>query len=62
MARPFIVGRSGYPPPPECPLELPEISSTELRHALSVGESTAGRLAPSVAAYIEEHQLYRGIS
>jgi nicotinate-nucleotide adenylyltransferase len=36
-----------------------DISATELRERLEIGDSCVDLLAPSVAAYVEAHQLYR---
>lgn len=36
------------------------VSSTEIRARIRRGESVANDLPPSVAAYIQEHQVYRG--
>ncbi len=60
MAPPLVVGRTGYPLPPECPLVMPEVSSTEMRRRLGVGESVVGMVPPVVAAYVREHSLYKG--
>lgn len=59
MAPPLVVGRGGYPLPPECPLEMPEVSSTELRRDIAAGKSIAGRVPSPVVTYIETHGLYR---
>lgn len=37
----------------------PALSSTQLRLQLQAGEPVTGLLPPAVAAYIEEHRLYR---
>lgn len=60
LAKPLVVGRSGHDHP-DAPgaLDLPELSSTELRARLGAGETTEGRLALSVAQYIKTHGLYR---
>lgn len=59
MAPPLVVGRTGYAHE-EAPnaLDLPALSSTELRARLSAGEQTEGRLARGVAEYIKTHGLY----
>lgn len=58
LAPPIVVQRAGYVTEPAAPA-LPEISSTELRGRLARGESTSGWLDPLVAAYAEQHALYR---
>jgi nicotinate-nucleotide adenylyltransferase len=60
LAPPLIVGRAGYPRPAECPLELPEVSSTEVRAQLEAGRRTGGLLPRAVEDHIFEHELYRG--
>ena len=61
LAPPVVVGRAGYPAPPDWgPLPLmPEVSSTEIRARLGRGEDTVGLLSRAVAAYVEEKRLYR---
>ena len=59
LAPPLVVGRGGYPLPPECPLEMPEVSSTELRADIAAGRSIAGRVPRPVLEYIEARGLYR---
>ncbi|MFK8004574.1 MAG: nicotinate (nicotinamide) nucleotide adenylyltransferase [Polyangiales bacterium] len=60
LAPPLVVGRTGHQhaDAPDA-LNLPELSSTELRARLKAGETTRGRIALSVAQYIETHGLYR---
>jgi nicotinate-nucleotide adenylyltransferase len=41
------------------PARTPDISSTDVRHRASRGESIAALVPPAVAAYIEQHSLYR---
>lgn len=57
LAPPIVVGRRGYPGPDE--LELPAISSTEVRARLSRGESAMPLVPRAVMNYIAEHGLYR---
>lgn len=59
MAPPLVVGRHGYPLPADCPLAMPEISSTEVRRRLARGEPATGLVPPAVAAYVAAHGLYR---
>ncbi|MFT5355214.1 MAG: nicotinate-nucleotide adenylyltransferase [Polyangiales bacterium] len=60
LAPPLVVGRSGHAHAdvPDA-LNLPALSSTELRTRLKNGEPTEGRLALDVATYIQTHGLYR---
>ncbi len=58
MAPPLVVGRRGYPLPPQCPIAMPDVSSTEIRARLRRGEPTTGLLPPAVASYIAAHGLY----
>ena len=60
LAPPLVVGRSGYAHTgtPDA-LDLPALSSTQLRARIGAGEATEGRLAFGVANYIETHGLYR---
>jgi nicotinate-nucleotide adenylyltransferase len=57
LAPPIVVGRRGYPGPDE--LELPEVSSTEVRARLSRGDSALPLVSRAVMNYIAEHGLYR---
>ena len=58
MVHVIIVGRSGYTHT-GCQLELPRLASQGLRESLLRGDSIAGLVPASVAAYIEKNQLYR---
>ena len=58
LAPPLVVGRQGYPPPGDCPVELPDISSTDLRARLSGGRSVRGRMSPEVVRYAMRNGLY----
>jgi nicotinate-nucleotide adenylyltransferase len=42
------------------PIEALDISSTDIRDRIARGESPEGLVPAPVAAYIEEHELYRG--
>jgi nicotinate-nucleotide adenylyltransferase len=57
------LGRIDYPGAPTRVLFLeaptPDISATDIRHRIATGQTVAGLVAPAVAAYIEEHHLYR---
>ena len=41
------------------PTPLVDVSSTEIRNRLAAGKDMTGMLAPAVAEYIREHNLYR---
>lgn len=67
LAPPLLVGRRGYPADEaalaahgleEPPLTMPELSSTEIRRRLKLGEDVSGRVPPTVAAYARERGLY----
>lgn len=67
LAPPLLVGRRGYPADAatlaahgleEPPLTMPELSSTEMRRRLRLGEDVSGRLPAAVAAYARERGLY----
>lgn len=62
----YVYPRAGYPMEPLFPqmtalTQLPsiEVSSTEVRAALSTGSSIQDLVDPRVAQYIETHHLYR---
>ncbi len=56
----LVAGRSGHALPDtlRAPL-LPEISSTELRASLALGESPDDKIPSAVASYAQMHDLYR---
>ncbi len=58
LAPPIVVQRAGHVRPGSDAPALPEISSTEVRRRLRVGESVAGLLTPAVAEYAVAHALY----
>lgn len=58
LAPPLVVGRGGYPLPPECPFAMPAIRSTELRARLASGASTDALLTPSVRGHALARALY----
>ena len=64
IARPIVVGRTGFPPVPGAEIALPAISSTEIRaHLARAPVSEAAQLVPrSVLDYIAQHHLYGGAS
>lgn len=54
---PFVfVGRAGYPGAGD--VEMPAVSSTEIRDRLRRGESVGGRLPRSVLDYVRARKLY----
>lgn len=60
LAPPIVVARGGHPHPEAQGPAMPEVSSTEVRRRLAVGEG-AGALVPrTVLEYIEARGLYRG--
>lgn len=64
MVRFLVVGRHGTSLSPggphdhQVPIELPEVSSTEVRRRLQAGESTVGLLDDEVSRYIRQRGLY----
>lgn len=56
LAPSIVVGRHGYPSRSD--IELPNISSTDVRARLARGESVASLVPRNVLAYIDEHGLY----
>lgn len=58
LAPPLVVGRGGYPLPPECPFAMPAISSTEIRARLARGATTDALLPPAVRAHALFRHLY----
>ena len=58
----IVIGRSGYEAQGYddniSTLELPRVSSTEVRKRLSENKSVKGLVPLSVARYVEEHHLY----
>ncbi len=57
LAPPIVLGRRGYPGPGD--LQLPEVSSTEVRARLARGESALPLVPRAVMNYIAERGLYR---
>lgn len=56
LAPPIVLGRSGYDGDTE--LDLPQVSSTEVRRRLSTGEKTDHLVARPVLEHIRAHGLY----
>jgi len=42
-----------------CDNNIPQISSTDVRNSIEIGECIEGSVPPGVAEYIDEHDLYR---
>jgi nicotinate-nucleotide adenylyltransferase len=62
LAPPIVIGRAGYRAPPgalAADLEMPAVSSTEVRARLARGESAVPLVPRSVMGYIAAHHLYR---
>lgn len=59
LAPPLVVGRTGYGDPAAAPIQIPDVSSTELRRRLARDRGTAGLLSAAVERHIAEHDLYR---
>jgi nicotinate-nucleotide adenylyltransferase len=59
IARVVVVGRAGYGPADGEIVELPAVSSSEIRERVARGESIDGLVPAAVADYIAEHGLYR---
>lgn len=56
----LVVGRAGYPTPgTTTAIELPNVSSTDVRRRLRTGSPVDGLVPPAVARYAREHSLYR---
>lgn len=58
LAPPLVVGREGYPASRDCPISIPDVSSTDVRAALREGGDLRGLVPASVVAYIRERGLY----
>jgi nicotinate-nucleotide adenylyltransferase len=59
IAPPLVVGRQGYPSAGAARVDIPGVSSTEIRARIERGDSIEGLVPRSVARYIEERGLYR---
>lgn len=55
----LVLGREGHRAGAEVAFTLPDVSSTEVRRRLQLGESVADLVPASVIAYIDHHHLYR---
>ncbi len=59
MVTVVVLARAGHPSPAAARVELPAVSSGEIRRLLRAGQSIEDLVPVAVAAYIEEHGLYR---
>ena len=62
LAPPIVLGRIGYTLPPhleDAPRVLPDVSSTDIRHAIARGDLESTLLPRRVAEYVRTHGLYR---
>ena len=59
LAPPLVIGREGYPEPAECPVSIPNVSSTEVRVALEQSSDLSGLVPSAVVDYIHQRGLYR---
>ena len=57
----FIIGRSGHPSAVDGGprVDVPDVSSTEIRSRAARGATIAGLVAQPIAAYVEQHRLYQ---
>jgi len=58
LAPPLVVGRDGYPAPEDCPISIPNVSSSDVRAALDQGRDLNGFVPTAVIAHIRKHGLY----
>jgi nicotinate-nucleotide adenylyltransferase len=61
LAPPIVIGRSGHTPPPGAlvsEIEMPAVSSTEVRARLARGETAVPLVPRSVMGYIAPRKLY----
>lgn len=58
IAPPLVVGREGYPQPPDCPITIPNVSSTDIRAALGGQRDIQGFVPGAVADFIRAQDLY----
>jgi nicotinate-nucleotide adenylyltransferase len=60
LAPPVVVGRAGYDLPAQNAVQLPDVSSTDIRTRLARRERTRGLVPHGVEDYIFERGLYGG--
>lgn len=58
IAPPLVIGRQGYPVPEGCPISIPDVSSTDIRHGLRHGGDISGIVPRAVVEHIRANQLY----
>jgi nicotinate-nucleotide adenylyltransferase len=59
LAKVLVIQRAGHPAPEAVGPPLVQVSSTDIRTALSRGEVPSDRVPRAVLAYVREHSLYR---
>lgn len=59
IAPPIVVARGGHPHPEATGPQMPEVSSTEVRRRLALGEGAEALVPRKVLEYIESRGLYR---
>ncbi|MGB5809537.1 MAG: nicotinate (nicotinamide) nucleotide adenylyltransferase [Polyangiales bacterium] len=57
-APPIVVGRDGYPAPPNCPVSIPNINSTEIRRLVESRSAVDGMVPSDVIQHVRDHGLY----
>lgn len=58
IAPPLVIGRQGYPVPEGCPISIPNVSSTDIRHGLHHARELSGLVPRAVIEHIRDHRLY----
>lgn len=58
IAPPLVIGRQGYPVPEGCPISIPNVSSTDIRHGLRHAGDISGIVPRAVIEHIRAKQLY----
>jgi nicotinate-nucleotide adenylyltransferase len=59
LAPPIVVGRGGYRNDSDCPVVIPDFSSTEVRARVARGDDAVPLVSRAVMDYIAERGLYR---
>ena len=59
MVRVVVIARPGYPSARATPVEMPAVSSADLRRRLEAGESLEGLVPTTVGEYIKRRHLFR---
>ncbi len=65
LAPPLVLGRAGFPIDPAfarfaAPVQLPDVSSTQLRADLQAGRDVRGRVPVAVADWLRDHPVADG--